>query len=80
MKKKYFNAKIYRNNTANELIVENGKIAQIGNNLPKCEDEIDLGGKLVLPPYVDPYLHLDYVYTLSDLGQERAGSGPSIPV
>ena len=75
MKKKFFNAKIYRNDTATEMIVENGKITQIGINLPKCEEEIDLQGKLVMPPYVDPHLHLDYVYTLSELGQEGAGSG-----
>ncbi|MCK0115047.1 amidohydrolase family protein [Gelidibacter sp. F63206] len=75
MKKKFFNAKIYRNDAATEMIVENGKITQIGTNLPKCEEEIDLGGKLVLPPYVDPHLHLDYVYTLSELGQAGAGSG-----
>lgn len=75
MKKKFFNAKIYRNDTATEMIVENGKISQIGTDLPKCEEEIDLGGKLVMPPYVDPHLHLDYVYTLSELGQEGAGSG-----
>ncbi len=75
MKKKFFNAKIYRNDEATEMIVKDGKITQIGKNLPKCEEEIDLGGKLVLPPYVDPHLHLDYVYTLSELGQEGAGSG-----
>lgn len=75
MKKKFFNAKMYRNDAATEMIVENGKIIQIGTNLPKCDEEIDLNGKLVLPPYVDPHLHLDYVYTLSELGQEGAGSG-----
>lgn len=75
MKKKFFNAKIYRNDTASEMVVENGKITHIGTNLPKCEEEIDLQGKLVMPPYVDPHLHLDYVYTLSELGQEGAGSG-----
>lgn len=75
MKKKFFNAKIYRNDEATEMIVENGKITHIGKNLPKCDDEIDLGGKLVLPPYVDPHLHLDYVYTLSELGESGAGSG-----
>ncbi len=75
MKKKFFNAKIYRNDAASEMVVENGKITHIGTNLPKCEEEIDLQGKLVMPPYVDPHLHLDYVYTLSELGQEGAGSG-----
>lgn len=75
MKKKFFNAKIYRNDAATEMVIENGKITQIGTELPKCEVEIDLHGKLVLPPYVDPHVHLDYVYTLSELGQEGAGSG-----
>lgn len=75
MKKKFFNAKIYRNNTATELVVEDGKIVQIGTNLPKCDEEIDLQGKLIMAPYVDSHLHLDYVYTLSELGQEGAGSG-----
>jgi len=75
MKKKFVNAKIYRNDGATEMIVEDGKITHIGTDLPECEEEIDLQGKLVLPPYVDPHLHLDYVYTLSELGQEGAGSG-----
>lgn len=75
MKKKFFNAKIYRNDAATEMMVEDGKITKIGTNLPKCEEEINLHGKLVLPPYVDPHLHLDYVYTLSELGEEGAGSG-----
>lgn len=75
MKKKFFNAKIYRNPEATEIIVENGKIRQVGKDLPKCDDEIDLEGKLVMPPYIDPHLHLDYVFTLSELGQEGAGSG-----
>ena len=75
MKKKFFNATIYRNHAATEIVVEDGKIIQIGTNLPKYQEEIDLQGKLVMPPYVDPHLHLDYVYTLSELGQEGAGSG-----
>jgi cytosine deaminase len=75
MKKKFFNAKIYRNDAATEMIVENGKITHIGSNLPKCDEEINLKGKLVMAPYVDPHLHLDYVYTLSALGKEGAGSG-----
>ena len=65
MKTKFYNAKIYRNNSATEFIVENGKITKIGVNLPKCDKEFDLKGKLVLPPYVDPHLHLDFVYIVS---------------
>lgn len=75
MKRKFKNAKIYRNQSANEFIVENGKISEIGTNLPECDEEVDLKGKLVMPPYVDPHLHLDYVYTgRNDGGKVKSGT------
>ncbi|SEJ30807.1 cytosine deaminase [Nitrosomonas eutropha] len=46
-----------------EISVDTGVIKQIGKNLPKADEEIDLQGRLVIPPYVDAHLHLDYVYT-----------------
>ena len=61
--KKFINANIYRNEDATEILVEKGVIKQIGKNLPMAEEEIDLKGRLVVPPYVDAHLHLDYVYT-----------------
>lgn len=61
--KKFTNATIYRNSDANEILVKDGVIEQIGKNLPDVEEEIDLKGRLVIPPYVDSHLHLDYVYT-----------------
>ena len=61
--KKFVNANIYRNEDATEILVEKGVITQIGKNLPMAEEEIDLKGRLVVPPYVDAHLHLDYVYT-----------------
>ena len=73
--KKYTNAVIYKHKDANEILVENGKIKAIGKDLGHADETIDLEGKLVTAPYVDPHLHLDYVYTLSQMGQEGAGSG-----
>ncbi len=73
--KKFINAVIYGNKDADEILVDNGVIKAIGKNLGPADKIIDLGGKLVTAPYVDPHLHLDYVYTLSELGQEGAGSG-----
>ena len=61
--KKFINANIYRNEDATEILVEKGVITQIGKNLPMAEEEIDLKGRLVVPPYVDAHLHLDYGYT-----------------
>src|SRR5690554_3450519 len=73
--KKYTNAVIYGHNDANEILVDNGVIKAIGKDLGPADEVIDLGGKLVTAPYVDPHLHLDYVYTLSELGKTGAGSG-----
>lgn len=61
--KKFINANIYRNSAANEVLVHKGIIQAIGSNLAPAEETIDLKGKLVVPPYVDAHLHLDYVYT-----------------
>jgi len=73
--KKFTNAVIYGHDDANEILVDNGVIKAIGKDLGPADTVIDLDGKLVIAPYVDPHLHLDYVYTLSELGQEGAGSG-----
>lgn len=67
--KKFTNARIYRqHDEAREILVEKGVITQIGQNLPPAAEEIDLQGRLVVPPYVDAHLHLDYVYTAGSEG------------
>ena len=67
--KKFTNARIYRqHDETSEILVDNGVITQIGKNLPAAGEEIDLRGHLVVPPYVDPHLHLDYVYTARSEG------------
>ncbi|TDL81170.1 cytosine deaminase [Palleronia sediminis] len=66
--KKFTNARIYgRHEETCEILVENGVFKEIGTNLADADETIDLKGRLLVPPYVDPHLHLDYVYT---------GSGP----
>ncbi len=62
--KKFTNARIYRqHDKLQEILVEDGVIKQIGTKLPGADEAFDLNGRLVVPPYVDPHLHLDYVYT-----------------
>ncbi|WP_448852879.1 amidohydrolase family protein [Corynebacterium sp. 335C] len=57
-----------------DIVVRDGRIAGIhraaSEAAPSGEGRgesgppvIDAGGKLMLPPYVDPHLHLDYAYT-----------------
>src|SRR5699024_4233132 len=54
-----------------EILVEEGKIKAIGKQLPEAQETIDLEGHLVLPPYVDAHLHLDYYFTNSDDEQDN---------
>lgn len=61
--KKFINAVVYKNDQATEILVEDGKFKAIGNDLGEADEVIDLGGRLVLPPYVDSHLHLDYYMT-----------------
>ena len=61
--KKFINAKVYKSDEATEILVENGKFKAIGKDLGDADEVIDLGGRLVLPPYVDSHLHLDYYMT-----------------
>lgn len=64
--KKFINANIYKSD-AREILVEDGKIKEIGNDLSVDNAQIiDLNNKLVCPPYVDAHIHLDYVYTGKD--------------
>src|SRR5699024_6099528 len=70
MIKKYINAHIYGNDEASDILIENGQFKAVGHNLPEADEVIDLEGRLVLPPYVDPHLHLDYVF--SGLGEGNA--------
>ncbi|MBK1872242.1 cytosine deaminase [Marinobacter sp. 1-3A] len=69
--KKFINANIYRNSDATEILVENGVIRALGTDLPPAEETIDLKGRLVVPPYVDAHLHLDYVYTGGSKGAKN---------
>lgn len=63
MTKKFANARIYKQVKANEILIEDGKFSAIGRDLGEADEVIDLGGRLVLPPYVDSHLHLDYYMT-----------------
>ncbi len=69
MKKLYQNARLAGNGILQDIVVENGCFGAIGTGISTEADEvIDLGGRLVIPPYVDPHLHLDYVYTAQGEG------------
>ena len=69
--KKFINATIYGVPDATEFIIDDsGQFKAVGNNLEEVNEVIDLEGRLVLPPFVDPHVHLDYVFT--GLGEGNA--------
>ncbi len=73
--KKFINAKVYKSDEATEILVENGKFKAIGKDLGDADEVIDLGGRLVLPPYVDSHLHLDnYMTGQTDEAKNETGT------
>ena len=60
MKKKFINAVIYGHGDCDQILVEDGKFVGFGKDLGGADQVIDLEGSLVIPPYVDSHLHLDY--------------------
>lgn len=74
--KVFYNAKIYKNDGSpvhdTAMAVEGGIIKGIGNDeeifafADKASEKIDLGGRLLLPGFVDSHLHfLEYAYEKS---------------
>ena len=57
-----------------EILVEDGKFLKFGNNLEDADEVIDLDGNLVIPPYVDAHLHLDY-YMIGKTDEVKNESG-----
>lgn len=74
----FLNAKLKGKNKLVDILVEDGIIKEIENNLSTKyhkEDNletIDLKGYLTIPPYVEPHIHLDYVYTAHTPGAKNS--------
>ncbi|MEG0307987.1 MAG: cytosine deaminase [Clostridium sp.] len=56
-----------------DILVEDGIFVEIGSHLDKKYDMrnleiVDIEGNLTVPPYVEPHIHLDYVYTAHNSG------------
>lgn len=73
-----FTNAVLRNKTGlTDILVENGKYTEIGENLSAKYTNVktfDLNGHLVCEPFVESHIHLDYVYTAS-LPKEQTASG-----
>lgn len=74
MKKKFINALIYGHEGADEILVEDGVFVGFGKDLGQADQIIDLEGSLVIPPYVDSHIHLDY-YMVGKTDKAKNESG-----
>ena len=70
------NANIHGREGIWDIKIENGKFSKIGNALTadNGEEIIDASGKMVIPPYVDSHVHLDYVCTYGEPRYNMSGT------
>ena len=74
----FTNAKLKGQNGLQDIYITDGKFKELGPGLAAkvtSEKVVDLEGKLAVPPYVDPHIHLDYVFTaLNPAAANKTGS------
>lgn len=74
----FINAKLRNIEKLQDIYVADGKFQEIAHNLSvkvQADKIVDLGGKLVISPYCDPHIHLDYVFTaLKPVAANKTGS------
>lgn len=58
-----------------DIAVENGRISAIAPHIAETAgQEIDAGGKLTTPPFIEPHIHLDSVLTAGDPRFNQSGT------
>jgi len=67
------NARVAGQDALTDLGVENGRIVAVGGDSAAAEI-IDLAGRLVTPPLVEPHIHLDAVLTVGQPRPNVSGS------
>ena len=74
----FTNVKLKGQDGLQDLYIVDGKFKEIGPGLAakvKADKVVDMEGKLAVPPYVDPHIHLDYVFTaLNPAAANKTGS------
>lgn len=72
------NVRLYGSSCPSDILINDGIIKEIGPHLHSQYTHLetyDVEGHLVLPPYVEPHIHLDYVYTaLTPHSQNTTGT------
>lgn len=69
------NAKLRNKEGLWDIGIENGKIKALANSLvEKAEQEIDAKGRLTVPSFIDPHIHLDKVNIVDVVRPNKTGT------
>lgn len=69
------NAQLRNQSNLVDILIEDGKITKIEENInTDCKDIIDAKGYLVLPPFIEPHVHLDTALTAGDPRWNESGT------
>jgi cytosine deaminase len=69
------NASLPDGRKGQDIAIQNGRVSEIAPGIPaKGAEEIDAGGKLVSPPFVDAHFHLDATLSLGTPRLNRSGT------
>ena len=69
------NARLRGRDGLYDIGVENGRITEISRRVRgEADREVDAGGRLALPAFIDPHIHLDKVLTAETIRVNRSGT------
>lgn len=69
------NAKLRGREGLWQIQIENGIFKEIATSISSSDKDIlDAGGRLVLPPFVEPHIHLDCVFTAGEPRWNQSGT------
>lgn len=69
------NAKLKGKDDLVDILIEDGKFKEIGENIEgEFKEEIDVGGNLLSPPFVEPHVHLDATLTVGTPRYNESGT------
>ncbi len=68
-------ARLRNNDNLVDILIENGVITKIGENIEASNEEIvDANGFLVVPPFIEPHIHLDTTLTAGEPKWNESGT------
>lgn len=68
------NALIFGERETKDIRIEGEKIVELGKIEGKASEELDAGGRLTSPAFIDPHIHLDKVMIADDLPPNESGT------